>query len=270
MSNIWTLRLCGRAQKGTMANSTNDRPYVLRQSGGEADPNRLFNVPGVLLALVALNVLFFMAIVLVPGRAIQIVEFSAAVSPGRLLAGPGPNGGWLGLLSPLIAHMFVHASVAHLLFNMFMLLAFGAPITRRMGTENALQSSRAFAAASIFLTFYLLCGVAGALMYVAMHTNEFTLLVGASGGVSGLLGGLVRFAFNRSTLFGPENARISPLTAPSVISWTVIVILLNLGTAIFGGALAGGAQIAWEAHIGGYIFGLLTYPLFERLALAFK
>ena len=126
-----------------------------------------------------------------------------------------------------------------------------------------------FSAASLFLTFYLLSGIAGALTFVAGHTDEITLLVGASGGVSGLLGGVVRFAFNRSTLFGPENATMSPLTAPSVIAWSTVIIVMNVGVGIFGGGLAGGANIAWEAHIGGYLFGLLTYPFFERIARAF-
>ena len=52
--------------------------------------------------------------------------------------------------------------------------------------------------------------------------------------------------------------------------WSGVVIVMNLAVGMFGGALAGGASIAWEAHIGGYMFGLLTYPFFDRLARALR
>lgn len=252
-----------------MSEASEKSPYRLRQPGGEIDRKRLFNVPGVVLLIVGAMVLAFMLILFAPERAARLIEASAAVSPRRLLLGPERNGGVLSMISPLIAHMFVHASLPHLLFNSLWLLALGTPVARRMKAEYALQSFSAFAAASLFLTFYLLSGIAGALTFVAGHTDEMTLLVGASGGVSGLLGGVVRFAFNRSTLFGPENATMSPLTAPSVIAWSTVIIIMNVGIGIFGGGLAGGVNVAWEAHIGGYLFGLFAYPFFERVARTF-
>lgn len=253
-----------------MGDASDRPPYILRRPGGDIDKSRLFNVPGVVLGLAGLTVFFFAFIALWPERAIRLIEYGAGVSPRRLLMGPERNGGWLGMISPLFAHMFVHASLAHLLFNMLWLLAFGTPVARRMKAEGALQSFSAFSAAGLFVTFYFLSGAVGALVFVAFHANEFTMLVGASGGVSGLLGGLVRFAFNRSTLFGPEHAAVSALTSPSVLMWSGVVVVMNVAVGIFGGALAGGASIAWEAHIGGYVFGLLTYPFFDRLARAVR
>ena len=253
-----------------MGDAPNRPSYVLRRPGGDVDKSRLFNVPGVVLGLAGVTVFFFLFIAFWPERAIRLIEYGAGVSPRRLLMGPERNGGWLGMMSPLIAHMFVHASLAHLLFNMLWLLAFGAPVARRMKAEGALQSLSAFGAAGLFLTFYFLCGAFGALTFVAFHMNDFTMLVGASGGVSGLLGGLVRFAFNRSTLFGPEHAAVSALTSPSVLAWSGVVVAMNIAVGLFGGALAGGAAIAWEAHVGGYLFGLLTFPFFDRLARALR
>lgn len=252
-----------------MSEASEKPTYRLRQPGGEIDRKRLFNVPGVVLVIAGAMILAFMLMFFAPERAARLIETSAAVSPRRLLMGVEGNGGVLSMISPLIAHMFVHASLPHLLFNTLWLLALGTPTARRMKAEYALRSFSAFAASSLFLMFYLLSGIAGALTFVAGHTDEVTLLVGASGGVSGLLGGVVRFAFNRSTLFGPENATISQLTAPSVIAWSAVIIVMNVGVGIFGGGLAGGVNIAWEAHIGGYLFGLLTYPFFERIARAF-
>lgn len=252
-----------------MTDTSEKPPYKLRRPGGEIDQSRIFNVPGILLGLAGATVFFFIALRLAPDRAAYIFEYSAAVSPERFMRGPEGNGGLLAMLSPLIAHMFVHASVSHLFMNTAFMLAFGAPVARRMGTDNALKSTSAFASASLFLTFYFLSGIFGSLFYIALHANQPIYLVGASGGVSGLLGGLVRFAFNRSTLFGPEHATISPLTSPSVISWSIVVIAMNIFIGVFGGGLVGGASIAWEAHIGGYLFGLITYPFFEHLAKSF-
>ena len=252
--------------------SERDRPssYRLRRPGGDVDPSRIINAPGIVLAIVLVTIFFFVLMLLAPQRAAFIIEYAAAVSPQRLVAGPEANGGILRMLSPLIAHMFVHAGIVHLLMNSAFLLAFGAPVARRMGAENALQSFAAFASASMFPTLYLLSGVVGALAYVALHANEQALLVGASGGVSGLLGALVRFAFNRSTLFGPEAASLSSLFSPVVLTWSAVIVGMNIVFGAFGGAFAGGASIAWEAHIGGYFFGLLAYPFFERAARAFR
>lgn len=248
----------------------NERPggssFRLRRPGGEIDTKRVFNVPGVVMALVLASIVFYLFAAFLPGRAIRIVEIYASVQPARFMAGPQANGGLLRMLAPLVTHMFVHATIAHIAFNMLWLLALGAPVARRMGAENALQSVAAFSSAALFFGFYALCGVVGALLFVVMHPNDLSLLVGASGGVSGLLGAVVRFAFNRTTLFGPEAAKFSPLLSTPVFAWSTIIIGMNLGVAIFGGALAGGASIAWEAHIGGYLAGLLLYPWFERIA----
>lgn len=249
-----------------MSEPSQKRPFILRRPGGEIDRNRLFNAPGVVLLVAAATIAAFFLMLLAPAPALRSIEQTAAVSPRRFMLGAEANGGALNLVSPLVAHMFVHAGMAHLVINTMFFLAFGAPVARRMGAQDALKSIAAFSAASLFLTFYFLSGVAGALAYIAAHMNESSLLIGASGGVSGLLGGVVRFAFNRSSLFGPEQARMSALASPSVLSWSTVFVGLNLVMGLFGGPLAGGVDIAWEAHLGGYFFGLVTYPFFERAA----
>ncbi len=247
-----------------------DKSYELRRPGGEINPGRVFNAPGVVLALCLITILFFAFIVFSPDRTARAVGIAGAVFPDRFMAGAEANGGVLRWLSPLTGHMFLHAGIAHLGFNMLWLLALGTPTARRMGADNALKSFSAFAAAGLFMTFYLLSGAVGALAFVATHTASSIPMIGASGGVSGLLGAVVRFAFNRTTLFGPEKAKMSPLFSPVVLTWTALIVVMNILIGVFGGSLAGGGGgIAWEAHLGGYFFGLLAYPLFERLARAF-
>jgi len=254
-----------------MSTSPNEKPYIVRKPAGAENTTRIFNLPGVVLAIAAATGLVFILLWLAPERMVRLVEVAGAVSPRRFLAGPQANGGLLGMVAPLFAHMLVHANLPHLLFNSLWLFAFGAPVARRMGAEGALQSFSAFSRASLFLSFYMLCGAAGALAYIAAHMNELTLLVGASGGVSGLLGALVRFAFNRSSLLGPEYGKISPLSSSVVLVWSLAIIGLNVAVGVFGDAFpGGGANIAWEAHIGGFLFGLFTYPAFDQTARAIR
>ncbi len=258
-------------EKPLQMSEPHDQPtFRLRRPGGEVDPSRIFNAPGIVLAIVMLTVAIFVLMIVLPERTVSIIEFAAAVLPVRIIAGPAAAGGFLVMVSPLIAHMFFHAGIVHLLMNMAFLLAFGTPVARRMGADNTLKSSAAFASASLFLTLYLLSGVVGALTYVALHVNDYALLIGASGGVSGLLGALVRFAFNRTTLFGPEEAKLSPLLSPGVLTWSGVIVGTNIVFGAFGGFLSGDASIAWEAHLGGYFFGLLAFPFFDKSAHAFR
>lgn len=248
----------------------NSEPAKVIRPGPDIDQSRIFNVPGVVLLIAGLCIAVHILLGFAPRRFAWSIEIAAALSPEMLLAGVKANGGPLRMISPLFAHMFVHGNLMHLLFNSIWLLAFGAPVARRMGADNALQGFSAFAAASLFMTFYLLSGVAGALTYVALHANESTLLIGASGGVSGLLGGVVRFAFNRTTLMGPEFARLSPLSSRPVITWTIAVIFMNVIFGTVGAGMTGSDNVAWEAHIGGFLFGLVSYPFFERLARSWQ
>ena len=229
--------------------------------------NRIFNVPGVILLIVGLCVAIYVLTALSPERTARILEWGAGLSPRRFLAGPSVNGGLLAQVSPLISHMFLHAGLMHLGVNMFSLMAFGAPVARRMGAEGAMQNFSAFASASMFATFYFLCGIAGALAFIFLHADEITLLVGASGGISGMFGALVRFAFNRTTLRGPQYAKISPLLDRSVLTWTMFFVVGNVLFGLMGSGFGG--EVAWEAHIGGFLFGLVTYPFFERVARSF-
>lgn len=243
-----------------------DYPYARRYDPRDNSSAPILNVPFVVIHLVLVLAGVFTVLAFAPERLAGRVEFAAAVLPARFLAGPAVNGGVLGMLAPLAGHMFIHANLPHLAFNSFWLLAFGAPVARRFGAAEGRKSLRTFLGASIFVMFFVLCGMAGSLIYIAAHPHETTLLVGASGGIFGLLGGVVRFAFYRPSPLMEGATPIAPLTHPTVIAWTLFVILSNLMIGLFGGGFlgAGDAQIAWESHIGGYLFGLLTFGVFER------
>lgn len=210
------------------------------------------NVPPAVTTLAGLLALIYAGMAFAPATLSDFVGERFGFSPERLVAASSNSGdaGWA--VATLFTHALLHASFPHLLFNGLWLFVFGSPIARRLGATG-------------FVLFFFFCAAAGALFFAAFHLNDATLLIGASGGITGLLGGLVRFAFHRPHS-KPESARgVLPLRDRSVLTWAAVVVLMNASVAIFGpGVGAGDADIAWQAHVGGFLFGLVAFPLFDR------
>ena len=95
-------------------------------------------------------------------------------------------GGEVAGVTQFVTHLFVHGDLTHLLINSAWLLAFGSSVARRTGAVR-------------FLVFFVLCGIAGALVYVAFSGNALSMMVGASGAISGLMGAAFRFLFQALT-----------------------------------------------------------------------
>ena len=174
-------------------------------------------------------------------------------------------GGDISAITSFVTHMFVHGDPLHLLINSAWLLAFGTPLARRLGTVR-------------FLAFSALCGVVGALTFLALNPGLLAPMVGASGAVSGMLGGLLRFLFNALERGGagsiPEGARDVPrmdlgemLSDRRVLITVGLWVLLNF---LFSLGLGGLAEqgIAWEAHLGGFFAGLITFGAFDPAELS--
>jgi membrane associated rhomboid family serine protease len=186
-----------------------------------------------------------------------------AFIPARLggLASDLP-GGEPAIFTSFGTYLFVHGDIVHLAFNSAWLLAFGTPIARRLDTPR-------------FLLFFVMAGAAGALFFTAVHGFELTMLIGASGAISGLMGAAFRFIFGRDADGVPSIARgahRAPLMSladtlrdrrimMAVGGWVILNALVGWGAAA---SLTDAGSIAWEAHLGGFIAGLLTYGFFER------
>lgn len=228
----------------------------LGETGGRGPGSAFFgNVPATVGVLASILTLVFFALLLAPAGVEFAVGDRFGLSPPRLAAGGAGEGGWLWAIAPLFTHAFIHATGPHLLFNLLWLFVFGTPVALR------------FHSPARFLLFFGFCSAAGGVFFALFHLNDATLLVGASGGITGLLGGLVRFAFHRP-FSKPASAKgVLPLTDRSVLIWSAVVIAMNASIAIFGpGVGAREADIAWQAHVGGYLFGLLAFPLFDPRA----
>jgi len=164
-------------------------------------------------------------------------------------------GRWLGLLT----HLFVHGSWAHVLMNSAFVLAFGTPVARflRTGARGALA----------FLAFFLACGVIAGLAYAGLADALARMgfgepdwaVVGASGAASGFMGAAARLIEGRG--------RLGAIGGRTVVAWTIAWVLVNalLGlTGLTPGTA--GAPVAWQAHIFGFLAGLLLVGVFGRLA----
>ncbi|HJS53047.1 MAG TPA: rhomboid family intramembrane serine protease [Chitinophagaceae bacterium] len=171
---------------------------------------------------------------------------------GQLIEMPGLQPTPIPVLLTLLTSMFMHGGIAHIGGNMLFLWIFGDNL------ENAMGHKR-------YLIFYLLCGVLAALSHVisASYLNQSTLVpsLGASGAISGVLGGYILLFPGRNVhvwvLFG-----IMSLPALIVVGiWFVFQVINGMG--MLGGNEAAGG-VAYAAHIGGFIAGLILVKLFRR------
>ena len=200
---------------------------------------RMFNAPWPALAIVAIIIAaYILQISLAPGDAANAWAFA----PADL-----DHGRWLSLFTA----MFIHVSWAHALMNALAALAFGPPVARLMGPG--------WKGPLLFFLFYLACGVIADLGYAAVHLHSLTTAAGASGAITGLMGGAAR-------LLGPEARPIAPIVSRSVISLALGLVVVSLLTGLFGAPLAAGVRIGWEAHIAGFVAGVLLIGPFARLA----
>lgn len=171
----------------------------------------------------------------------SLVEMLAFDSSVYTDAGTGQVKPAAAILGPL-GHMLLHADFLHLGVNMGLFLAFGAAIARRMS-------------GIWFIIFFLVCGLAGAAAWFVMHPNSPALLIGASGAISGTIGAIARLGLGR----GPARGGPMPFrNRRTALNFAGVWILLNFLFGAIGGQLFGvDAEIAWEAHLGGFVAGFL-------------
>jgi membrane associated rhomboid family serine protease len=152
--------------------------------------------------------------------------------------------------SHLLTSMFLHGSWMHLLGNMWFLWIFGNNVEDAMGRMR-------------FLVFYLVCGLAAAFGQVLTNPSSAIPMVGASGAISGVMGGyLVLYPKVRVFAFIPLGFFITSMALPAwVMLGYWLLIQFVSGLAAFGGEIGG---VAFWAHIGGFVAGVVLIKLFAR------
>jgi membrane associated rhomboid family serine protease len=228
------------------------------------DENKTLRTPVVTWAFIATNVVVWLTVQgagsgLALARSVCNLgliagELTGAVPPGTgfemgpglvCLTDPGPQ------YSHVITSMFLHGSWLHLLGNMWFLYLFGNNVEDSMGPAR-------------FAMFYLLSGVAAALLQVVLDPGSVLPMVGASGAISGVMGGyLMLYPRVHVHTFVPIGFFFMSVRLPA---WTMLLYWLVIqflgGFAAIAGAKSGG--VAFWAHIGGFVAGLVLVKLFAR------
>lgn len=201
-----------------------------------ASPHQpMFNLPPLTRVLLLVNFAIFALTWVMPDAAADRLIALLGFTPARYVAGGGAT--WPLIVDP-ISYQFLHGGLTHVGANMLGLMAFGAGVEQRMGPWR-------------FLGFYLVCGIVGAFAEFAIDPNSTEVMIGASAAISGLFGAILRFrAFRRGF-------------------WTLVVLWLVVNTVTgVTGAGSDAQPVAWIAHVGGFVAGLVLFPLLVRREFA--
>ncbi len=207
---------------------------------------RLRTFPLANLTLISLNVLVFLyELRLEPGQLERFVAAFSIIPPRVLSAEPA------GLIS-LVTGMFIHAGWAHLITNMWALFIFGGNVEERMGTLR-------------YSVFFLSGGVFAGLSQVFLTPELRAPIIGASGAVAAVMGAyLLLYPRSRVRTFALLIFIPLFLELPAIL-FLGIWFLLQFANGVMSldmGETVGG--IAYWAHIGGFLFGLVSVPFFAR------
>ena len=142
-----------------------------------------------------------------------------------------------------LSSMFMHGSIMHILGNMMFLYVFGDNL------ENLLGHIR-------YAAFYIFCGFAAAVAQIAMGPDSIIPMLGASGAISGVLGGYLLLFPQRRVRAIIFNFLTEVPAFVAVGLWIVYQVVLGYFTP------AGTGGVAYAAHIGGFVAGLLTIKIF--------
>lgn len=212
--------------------------------------------------LLALIIVGYVGQVFIAGRNdedLLAVMYGAAFIPDAFWADP------LAHAVSLVTHAFLHADPFHLIGNAFFLVVFGDNVEARLGSFR-------------FVGFYLTAAAAAALTHGAIDPQGWRPMIGASGAISAVLGAYMLWFPGRRV-----QAFIAPLFVPWLVArllgriprfylwwlpawlyigYWAIIQFIEAGGSLTPGSAAG-AGVAWWAHVGGFVFGLIIAPLLD-------
>jgi membrane associated rhomboid family serine protease len=214
--------------------------------------------PVVTIALIAANVVVYLLLqdgrLGLPASALGVgwpVEDFAVRACSLTGATPCPDGGAVSPLASVFTSMFMHGSLIHLAGNMLFLWIFGNNVEDAMGPVR-------------YLAFYLLGGIAAMALQTAIDTGSTVSTLGASGAVSAVLGGYI--------VLHPRARVVTLIFIVFFVAFVQLPALVVLGFWFVQQVLFGyfdlidpaqeGGGVAYFAHIGGFVFGLVAIKVF--------
>lgn len=237
----------------------------------DAPREPILTLPGALTAYVALLAIIHGVRALLPldldYHIIELFGFIPKRFDQTLLSMPFPGGAPAKVWS-FVTYSLLHANLSHIGFNLLWLLPFGSALARRFGTIR-------------FFLFMAVTAIGGAAAHLLTHEHGLAPMIGASASVSGAMAAAMRFAFVRGSFLSFNRgdadaaARVRALSLLESLRnsrvlgflavWFGVNIIFGLGSIAIG---VDGATVAWQAHIGGFLAGLLLFSLFDPIPRA--
>ncbi len=211
-------------------------------------------ISSAVIGLIVANVAVFLVQIELPESLREAFVYRYALVPARYTKPDFASGLGLdpGNFLPLVTNSFLHAGLAHLLVNMWTLWLFGGGLEERLGTLR-------------FIAFYLLCGALASVAHLAFNADSRIPALGASGAIAGVLGGYTllypraKIVLVTPVLFFPVTYWL-PAAAYTAI-WLVFQIVEGLADLAVPQDTGG---IAWWAHVGGFLSGLVLILLLGK------
>jgi len=244
-----------------------DIPFVT-----DTEPQRepVLNLPGALTVIVIAMAGIHLFRSILPPESDQWVIWTFGFVPARFgtsLLGDrfAEFGGEGARFWMFLTYSFLHADISHLVFNMLWLLPFGSAVARRFGVVR-------------FFLFLSVSAIAGAAAHLVTHIGELAPMIGASAAVSGAMAAAIRFAFGRGSFLSfrrgdanaaarvPAQPLFKALRHPRVIAFLAVWFGMNFVFGLGSNPFTAQSQsVAWQAHIGGFLAGLLLFSLFDPI-----
>lgn len=149
---------------------------------------------------------------------------------------------WGALLGPFTT-LLLHGGWMHVIVNSVMMMAMGVFFERQFGAKRT-------------FIFFILCGMAGNLVYFILNPALTTPVVGASGAISGLFGATIMM-MTSSGMAGPEAQKRGPV--PFILLWITIIVVFGMMS----------ADTAWQSHLGGFLGGIGLFQLWRKGKIRF-
>jgi membrane associated rhomboid family serine protease len=207
------------------------------------DDNPRVMTPFVNYGLIALNVFVFFRQFTMPEVDLQAFVYTYGAIPAQITSGEG--------YFSLFTSMFLHGGIIHLLSNMLYLYIFGDNIEGLMGHGR-------------YLLFYVLCGIGAAASHIFIEPQSQIPMIGASGAISGVLGAyLLKFPRAKVLILFWIIIFVNTIRVPAIVVLG-LWFFMQLSSGLSSLGMQSGGGVAWFAHIGGFVVGLVLVNFFQK------
>ena len=211
----------------------------------DINPSRSY--PVVNISLILVNVVVFLYQFTLAPHQFKVFVLANSMVPARIPAFFAGNTGFEVAFLPFLTSMFLHSGLAHIGGNMLFLWIFGDNIEDFFGHLP-------------YLLFYLVCGLGAGLLHVLFNLSSTVPALGASGAISGVMGAYM-LLYPRARVLTLVFVFLIPIPAVIILGYWFLLQFLA-GISALGASASGG--VAWWAHVGGFLLGMLLTQLVKR------